>query len=103
MNKPTADALDEDDLCTLAETRKSEGDRRLQTFMLGRRDYLPQLLERVEKAEATPKRTKRKSLSRMRIVEKTASDTQCSCPVSGQWLKATDEFFFLFSLELTAM
>jgi len=83
-------ARDEDELWALAETQKGAGDRRLHTFMLGRRD-LAQLMERVEKAEAAPQKVKRKAQSRVEILEQVVSDGHCTCTEDGRWYKAADE------------
>ena len=85
-----ADAREEDELWALAETQKLAGDRRMHNFMLGRRD-LAQLLEKVARAEAAPKKTKRKKLSRVQILEQVVCDGHCSCSSSGQWRTAADE------------
>ena len=49
---------DEEDLWNLARAKQEAGDRRLMQFLLSRRD-LPQLLERVAKAEGAPENARR--------------------------------------------
>jgi len=83
-------ARDEDDLWTLAEEQKAAGNRRLHSFMLGRRD-VAQIMERVEKAEAAPKKVKRKAKSRVEIMEQVVTDGRCSCSVEGRWHTAAEE------------
>ena len=83
-------ARDEDELWALAETQKAAGDRRLYTFMMGRKD-VSQILDRIEKAEAAPLKVKRKAKSRVEILEQVVSDGRCSCSVEDQWLKSADE------------
>ena len=81
---------DEEDLWNLARAKQEAGDRRLMQFLLSRRD-LPQLLERVAKAEGAPENARRAQLSRVEILEDTVARGTCACPVPGRWKAAANE------------
>jgi len=85
----TADAL-----WARATEQQESGDRRLITFMLGRRD-LPQVLERIAKAEEAPEKARRAQKSRGEILQDTAAFGTCSCTESERWHKAMDEVLHL--------
>jgi len=80
----------EEDVWALARTQEGAGDRRLLQFLLSRRD-LPQLLERVAKAEQAPATVKRLRQSRLEILEEANATSRCTCPVAGRWKAAAEE------------
>jgi len=84
----------EDDLWALARQREDNGDRRLMQFLLARRD-LPQLLERVAKADAAPANVLRSRQTRVQILEGVAANGQCTCSTPGRWAQAAAEVVFL--------
>ena len=80
----------EDSLWALANEQQDSGERRLMSFMLGRRD-LVQLLERVDKAEAAPTAAARAQKSRVSILDDVVRDGKCTCTDCGRWRRAADE------------
>lgn len=85
-----ADARSEDALWKLATEKQDSGDRRLMQFMLGRRD-LPQLLERIGKAEAAPQTAQRACKTRLQILSDVSDNGSCTCTECGRWRRAADE------------
>ena len=81
---------DEGDLWCFARAKQEAGDRRLLQFLLSRRD-LPQLLERVARAEGAPENARRAQLSRGELLEDTVARGTCACPVAGRWRAAANE------------
>lgn len=81
---------DEDDLWNLARSRQDSGDRKLMQFLLSRRD-LPQLLDRVAKADAAPKKSKRRRQTRLQVLQEVAAAGQCVCAAPGRWKQAAVE------------
>ena len=83
-------ARTEDALFSLATQQQESGDRRLMTFMLGRKD-LPQLLEKIAKAEAAPRQTQREQKTRMQVLQDVALHGTCTCREEGRWKRAANE------------
>ena len=81
--------VNEDDVWTYARDLDARGDRKLLTFMMNRRD-LPQLLERIAKAEAAPQIALRRSMTRMQLLCD-AADKPCTCATPGRWRTAAEE------------
>lgn len=85
-----ADSRSEDALWKLAAEKQEAGDRRLMQFMLGRKD-LPQLLERIGKAEAAPQTAQRACKNRVQILADVVHNGSCTCTDAGCWRRAADE------------
>ena len=81
---------DEDDLWAMARERQDAGDRKLMRFLLGRRD-LPQLLERIAKAESAPNKVKRTRQTRQEVLQEAGAAGHCTCPAPGRWKQAAAE------------
>jgi hypothetical protein len=94
MREHSEEVRTEEDLWALARTRQDTGDRKLMEFLLSRRD-LPQLLERVAKAEGAPENAKRSRQSRLQILEEVCTTGRCVCAEPGRWKAAAQEVVHL--------
>ena len=80
----------ESDLWALARRSQDNGDRRLMQFLVSRRD-LPQLLERVAKAEGSIEDAARQRRNRIQILEDVVGKRPCTCTSPGRWKTAAEQ------------
>jgi hypothetical protein len=79
----------EEDIWSHAKHLEGQGDRKLLTFLMTRRD-LPQILERFAKSQTAPEAVRRRSMSRMEVLHD-AAGRPCTCATPGRWRAAAEE------------